>query len=145
MNTDDFEQTLKRQPLRPLPAAWRTEVLAAARAAADPTPSAAAARRRSESPLAARLRSWLWPHPVAWGGVAAAWLLILALAYSTGETEKEKGSNHSLDWRTVVALRQQIEMELAGLDSGSVVLPPKPSSTLRPQSRRVIPGTPCLV
>jgi hypothetical protein len=31
MNTDDLEEELRRQPLRQIPAAWRTEILQAAR------------------------------------------------------------------------------------------------------------------
>lgn len=34
MNTDDFEQRLPRQPLRPVPGEWREDILAAARSAA---------------------------------------------------------------------------------------------------------------
>lgn len=34
MNTDDFEQRLARQPLRPVPGEWREGILAAARSAA---------------------------------------------------------------------------------------------------------------
>ncbi len=72
MNFDDFESQLRRQPIRPLPAAWKAEILAAARRAGDPP----AVRRSS---LGAVLRDWLWPHPVAWGGLAAAWVLIFGL------------------------------------------------------------------
>lgn len=72
MNFDDFESELRRQPFRPVPAAWRNEILAAARQASE----GPAMPRFS---LAAILRDWLWPHPVAWGGLAAAWVLIFAL------------------------------------------------------------------
>lgn len=56
---DRFEEQLQRQPFRRVPAAWRREILNAA-----PAPS---------------WREWLWPSPVAWGAVAAAWVLIVAL------------------------------------------------------------------
>ena len=79
MNTDDFEQRLQRQPLRPVPPEWRDEILAAARAGA--APSSLAPR---PSPLLSLLRDWLWPHPVAWGALAASWALAVGLNSAAG-------------------------------------------------------------
>jgi hypothetical protein len=79
MNTDDFEQRLQRQPLRPVPPEWRDEILAAARAGA--APSSLAPR---PSPLLSLLRDWLWPHPVAWGALAAGWALVVVLNSAAG-------------------------------------------------------------
>jgi hypothetical protein len=60
-----------------LPAAWRDEILRAARAGG---PQASAAALGAERPgLGSRWRDWLGPHPVAWGGLAAAWVLIVLL------------------------------------------------------------------
>ena len=67
---DDFEQKLQRQPLRQVPAEWREEILAAA----SPRPSWL-------STLNAQLSTLLWPHPVAWAGLAAVWILILAVDF----------------------------------------------------------------
>jgi len=70
VNPDRFEETLRRQPLRPVPPDWREAVLSAARAGAgEPEPAAPPAG----------WRSWLWPAPTAWGALAAAWILIAAL------------------------------------------------------------------
>ena len=78
--TEQLESRLSRQPLREIPAAWRTEVLAAARSTARPTPRA---------PLLAtfhqQLATLLWPHPQAWAGLAAVWVFILAVNCSLRE------------------------------------------------------------
>jgi hypothetical protein len=73
MKPDEFEQQLQRQPLRSPPEEWRREILEAANAAAR-------ARTPAFSPPGEPWwREWLWPSPRAWGGLAAAWVIILAL------------------------------------------------------------------
>jgi hypothetical protein len=75
MKPDLFEQHLSRQPLRPIPPEWRQDILARAAASRphnDPDPVTAVPARH-------RLGDWLWPHPVAWAGLAACWLTILTL------------------------------------------------------------------
>jgi len=84
MKTDDFEQHLSRQPLRPVPAEWQSQIL---RAAAEET-----AARRGSSPPASfvlGLQAWLWPHPVAWAGLAACWIAILALHLASAPSAAE--------------------------------------------------------
>ena len=81
MKPDEFEPQLRRQPLRPIPAEWRDQILAAARAAV-PRSSALDARRPSW------WRELLWPSPLAWAGAAAVWAVILALdAAAFSDTE----------------------------------------------------------
>jgi hypothetical protein len=73
MKPDEFEQQLQRQPLRTPPEEWRREILEAANAAAR-------ARTPAFSPPCELWwREWLWPSPRAWAGLAAAWVIILAL------------------------------------------------------------------
>ncbi len=61
-----LEKRLSAIPFPEPPAAWRREILAAA----EP----------------AKRRHWflglLWPHPYAWGALAACWGLIVALNFS---------------------------------------------------------------
>ncbi len=84
MKTDDFEQHLSRQPLRPVPTEWRSQILCAA------TGEAAARREPSRPPtFILRLRHWLWPHPAAWAGLAACWVAILALHLASAPSAAE--------------------------------------------------------
>src|SRR5947209_11745220 len=84
--TDPFEEKLRRQKFCPLPAAWRNEILASARRAASET---AAGNQTTDGPgraasfslaeLGRGLCNLLWPHPKAWAGLAATWLVIMGL------------------------------------------------------------------
>lgn len=123
MNFDDFESELRRQPLRPVPAAWRDEILAAAQRASEPP-------RRAKAPLVAWLRDWLWPHPVAWGGLAAAWALIFVLNLAA------KGASPISAWPASRAFasfgnywqtQQRLASELLDFPDGEPVLPPRRS------------------
>src|ERR1017187_7988191 len=72
---NEFEQFLKKQPLRELPLAWRKEILHAL-----------------PEPKAARpwWQEWLWPSPFAWAGLACAWLTILAVNMAASPTVSER-------------------------------------------------------
>jgi len=70
---DEFEQYLKRQPVRALPPEWRDEILSAARVPHE-EPAVRPAMESKPWWLA-----WLWPSPTAWAGVACAWGLIFCL------------------------------------------------------------------
>jgi len=74
MNADEFEKQLQRQPLRPVPAVWRDEILAAAKSA-----EAAPPEPRTSRPAPSFLSALLWPCPQAWAGLAAVWLAIFAI------------------------------------------------------------------
>ena len=82
MSTDDFEQRLQRQPLRPIPTEWRAEILSHANAAPH---ESRITRHSILSTLNKQLSSLLWPCPKAWAGLAAVWLIILTLNFATGE------------------------------------------------------------
>jgi hypothetical protein len=77
-----FEQLLRRQPPREIPAAWREEILAAAaihgRALPAREPDFAARWRL-------RLRELLWPCPQVWASLATVWVAILAINFATAE------------------------------------------------------------
>ena len=72
MNNDEqFENRLRRQPLRPVPPTWRGEILAAA--ARQP----ATAARRADEDAAVLLAGWrlLFARiPLAWAALAALWV-----------------------------------------------------------------------
>jgi hypothetical protein len=86
MKPDDFEKHLLRQPFRQVPAEWRDGVLSAARLAVRPQPVPRIARDglwAVFSTLNSQLSTLLWPHPAAWAGLAAAWVVILGLSFTT--------------------------------------------------------------
>src|SRR5664280_2576256 len=88
MNTDDFEKRLQREPLRQIPGEWREQILSAARQAslAEHAPRTTQHAPPSPSLLSTihhQLSTLLWPHPTAWAGLAAVWLMILGVNLTT--------------------------------------------------------------
>src|ERR1035441_6307492 len=87
MNTEDFEKRLARQPLRQVPGEWREEILSAARQVSLPEHATRntqqlPASRSLLSTINYQLSTLLWPHPTAWAGLAAVWLVILVINLS---------------------------------------------------------------
>ena len=86
-----------------------------------------------------RLRDWLWPHPVAWGALAACWVLVVALnsaagAPSVARVHLAAGSTSTLalqatDWGDLTAL------SVAAQPSPPA---PKPSPKLTSPTSRLI-------
>ncbi len=130
MKADDFEQKLQRQELKPVPAAWREEILSAARAAA-PRPSTLISRP------ALWWRDLLWPCPQAWAGLAAAWLVVLALNFMTGAeprvAARRDSSPPSAEEQAVLREQRKLLVELAGLPEAGVAARPK-SHPFKPRS-----------
>jgi hypothetical protein len=60
---NDFERLLRSQPFREVPPEWRREIVHRA--------------REPDGTRAAGWREWLWPSPLAWGAMAAVWLVFL--------------------------------------------------------------------
>jgi hypothetical protein len=125
MKPAELEQKLSRQPFRQVPAEWREEILAAADVNRRQATSckvgreftSAATRRSLLSTLNAQLSTLLWPHPAAWAGLAAVWILILAVNFSLRDKTPvmaEKTAPPSPE--VIVELRQQRRMlaELIG-------------------------------
>src|ERR1041385_8200304 len=131
MNPDEFEQKLQRQPLRKIPAAWRDEILAAARTAAVPRHPTPATRY---SPW---WRDLFWPAPQAWAGMAALWVVIFGLRLATHDAAQLAGSKTSEPPELVAALRPQklLFAELAGTSRSGATRAPA-SAPSRPRSMR---------
>ncbi|HVV01111.1 MAG TPA: hypothetical protein VHH88_07085 [Verrucomicrobiae bacterium] len=85
-NEDPFESLLRQQKVRTLPDRWRAEILQGAK-------GALAARQQSaflSEPLhglKALLWNFFWPHPMAWGSLAFAWMAILAFHLAAHEPQ----------------------------------------------------------
>ena len=134
MKPEDFEQKLQRQPMRQVPGDWRAEILAAASAAG--AAHRAVCGRRSVVSLPNWLSTLLWPHPVAWAGLAAIWIFIFAVNFSIRDqvpVMAEKSTPPSPE--VIAALRQQQRLfaELIGANDSRVadrqkLVSPKPRS-----------------
>ena len=138
MNDERFEELLRTQPLRQVPGAWRAGILERANAAAA---IAAPVTRRQDVPW---WRTWLWPHPVAWGGLAAAWLLTLGLGWSTpapgeGRSSPAARAVSVSELQAALALWHRAAIELTEPDEPKAAKPPSPTPAFRPQSRRLSP------
>jgi hypothetical protein len=87
MKPDDFEQRLQCQPLRQIPGEWREEILREGRRTAAleirDTNMASLPKWSWLSTINHQLSTILWPHPQAWAGLAAIWVLIFAVNFST--------------------------------------------------------------
>ncbi|MGH9594236.1 MAG: hypothetical protein ACRD5L_14185 [Bryobacteraceae bacterium] len=132
-NQDQFEQRLRRQPLREIPSAWRGEILAAAGANRRNEPA-------RELTLAAllklRLRELLWPAPQAWAALAAIWLVLLGASLgsyeSSSATEARRFTPLSPEVRQLLKQQEQLLAELVGPSEKSVADRPK---SFAPQPR----------
>jgi hypothetical protein len=131
----EFEQRLRRLPVKPVPAAWRAEILTAV--ATDMNRRQAGREFTFSATVALRLRRIFWPHPAAWAGLAAAWVLIFVLNFSPRDAAPVVAETFAPPSPEVLAqLRQQqkILAELTGArERGGAELPktfaPQPRST----------------
>ena len=158
MNPDPFEQRLSRQPLRPVPAEWRDEVLAHAGDLQSPSLVAAMAsdgdcKPPARAPISqlstfnSQLRAWLWPCPQAWAALAAVWVLLLAVNFSIRDQTTPNTASANAQPVMPYAWREQQKL-LAELFppeptapprprvQPAPALPPAPRSELRPNARR---------
>ena len=114
---EKVEQHLSRQPLKPIPGAWRAEILTVARAAQPVCHLSPVTRHSWFSTINAELSTVFWPHPKAWAGLVAVWFFIFAVNFSIRDTSPrmaEKSAPPSPE--VVVELKQQQRLfaELVG-------------------------------
>jgi hypothetical protein len=130
---NELEQKLSRQPARRIPAEWRAEILAAAELPFRPAP-----RTSFLSGLNQRLTMWLWPHPKAWAGLAAVWVLIFTVNFATRDHRQPAVEKSALSSpETMAEVRQQklLFAQLMDPDEARVAVPPR-SFLPRPRSER---------
>lgn len=133
--TEQFEQHLSRQPLRPIPVEWRAEIVGQA-SSLSPFEKTRKSETGKMPVLLSFWRDLLWPHPVAWAGLATVWILILAVDFSVRDKTSVMAEKFSpLTPEMIVELRQQQRLlaELMGpRDTGdadrSKPLAPRPRS-----------------
>src|ERR1035437_5535226 len=145
MSTEDFEKRLQRQPLRQMPGEWREEILSAARQASLPehaprtksTLRSAATEDGHHAPPSPSLLSTinhqlstiLWPHPTAWAGLAAVWLVILGINLTTRDASQMLAKHASpVSPQIFMAFQEQERLlsELIGPRDTPVAEGPKP-------------------
>jgi hypothetical protein len=121
---DPFEERLRRTPFRQPPPALRAPVLQAGQTPPAPASNAA------PSSLWIWITNCLWPHPVAWGTLGLAWLVILALSLASvdgPDAGAPRRPQSVVAPALTAALRQQRAMLQTLLqDSTSVTLVPEP-------------------
>jgi hypothetical protein len=115
---DQFERRLQRQAQRLIPPAWREEILNAARQAETSRLLASRAHRSLLSTIHAQLSTLLWPHPKAWAGLAAVWLLVLGLDFAAREPSRQQAAAQatppSPQLRQLLQQQEQMLVELVG-------------------------------
>ena len=134
--TEQFEQRLRRQTVKTIPVEWRVEILESAR-------DAQAARHASRithpsflSTFHHQLSALLWPHPKAWAGLAAVWVIIFAVNFSVRDgSSKLAAKSAPPSPEVVVELKKQQRMfaELVGANEPpdadrQKIFSPKPRS-----------------
>jgi hypothetical protein len=131
MNSDDFEKRLQRQPLQEIPHEWRAEIL-----------QQASARCRSSTldPQPSFFSALLWPHPKAWAGLAAMWVMIFVLRFASPDNLPKMAQTTPSSSQTIAVNlkeQQQILAELMGTSSANPEIDkpkrfvPQPHSELR--------------
>lgn len=122
MKPEDFESQLQHQPLRGLPAEWRTEILSAAKEAVEQDEIADVV---SHAPW---WRELLWPCPQAWAGLAVVWVVILGLNWA---------NNRPADGQALQARRELTpEERMAFIEQRKLV-----ATLLEPQAVVTLPPT----
>ena len=129
---DKFEKRLQSLPQRQIPADWRKEILDAARSAA-----LADSRPSLPSTFNSKLSTLLWPHPVAWAGLAAVWLLVLGLNLASSDGSPSDMARQAAPPPAQIRelLKQQAQMLTELVGPGPQPDRPKPAAS-RPHSRR---------
>src|ERR1017187_6286219 len=141
MNTDDFAKLLAAKPMGATPRERAEEILSTARQAtlaehAPRTTYHAPAPRSLLSTLIHQLSTLLWPHPTAWAGLAAVWLVILGVNLTTQDASTRFAKHASpASPQVFMAFQEQERLlsELIGPREAPVAERPKPAPP-RPRS-----------
>ena len=130
---ETFEQSLRAQSVKQIPAAWREEILRVAEPAANSRPPSPVPRH---SPW---WRELFWPCPQAWAALAAVWLLILGQSVfsreSSPQTLARLAAPPSPETRALLKQQNLLFAELVGPQDKPHADRPKPS-VLQPRSAR---------
>ena len=119
MNTEDFENQLRRTRMREVPAEWRAEVLGKVRAEGGGL--RAEGRHLAETkPAGSWWRDLLWPCPQAWGALAGVWLAIVVVVGLDQHGARTQQAEAAAPPDTMIT-RLALERSLAG-NKGAVLI-----------------------
>jgi hypothetical protein len=133
MNQDGFEREASRQPLRPVPAEWRREILAAARTAVEPE----RVRIPRAEPVVNGWTAWWRPGRLAWGSLAAAWMAIFTLNWAANRPGGP-GAVEAVYSPAVVAMAWQQSRRMAFTLDGGEAIDARSTDAVRPRSARMV-------
>jgi hypothetical protein len=112
---EPFEQRLKRLPLRQVPSEWRNGILSAAEETQAIPRAGVVSGNALLLNLNRRLVSILWPHPLAWGVLAAIWVSIFAINNSIRDEAPavaEKNATPSPEMLAELRAQKRLYLEL---------------------------------
>ena len=135
----EFEKKLRRLPVKEIPGDWRAEILSAARTARSVPHASLVTHHGWLSTLNSQLSTFFWPHPKAWAGLAAVWVGIVALNFSTRDKSVmvvKKISPPSAEVIVELRKQQKLYAELMGVNEPREADRPK-DATARPRTQRV--------
>ena len=138
MKMDDFETRLSRQPLRRIPAEWRNEILREGWNAAVAGIGDAGTASLPMLNWRMALANFFWPHPKAWAGLAAVWILIFAVDLSVRDKSPvvaEKAAPPSQELVAELKDQRRWQAELIGSSQASEAVMPR--YLPQPRSERV--------
>jgi hypothetical protein len=136
--TEQFERRLSRQPLKRIPGEWRAEILREGRRAAVPNIGDADTASLPTLNWRIALANVFWPHPKAWAGLAAVWILILAVDFSMRDTMPVRAEKAAPPSPEVVAeLMQQQRMLAELIGANQACEAEMPRFLPQPRSERV--------
>jgi hypothetical protein len=140
MSPEEFEKQLQQRPLRPMPTAWRAEILGVAKAAERPAARSVPSNKEKVS-FFVLIRDFVTTEfksrPKSMAALAMVWVAIMAMHFSTHDDSRVSGRRVVVSPATLAEVREQREFfaELAGLREKVDVEPPR-RVLPRPHSER---------
>jgi len=135
-NPDPFEERLKRQIPRRIPASWRGEILASLQSgrAGHWSASLAVEQENRQS----RWSELFWPSPAAWGALACVWIVIVGMTMATpGSKLLMAGNSLSVDEIVQPMLQQRrLLARFEDLGNTEAISPPSQKKSQGPRSQR---------
>ncbi|HTD88170.1 MAG TPA: hypothetical protein VK850_16465 [Candidatus Binatia bacterium] len=125
---NDFEDELKKQPIRRVPEHWRAQIL-----------REAGSRERS-APNGCHNEPWwaalLWPSPKAWGALAATWVVMIGFSVANRESGAREEGPQPAQIRMVMEEKRRLQ---ADVEEASLHLEqqPKPRSERSAETKSV--------